>query len=504
MGCCGNEITEKNKNIPFNSIKKEEKNKGPINPTKVPVTSAGNEPQTPVAQNLNTNNNYSQNPTKDLNTLQISNKVNLIENKKDNLEKLLKEKPKNCYCYNDEEYLEIIDLLNKKNFDKDSMIYYKANYEVEDYIIMLKEYITIKTKKEEGKAYNSSFEYTNDSVSSYNLGTLNYVKLNRQNFQNYYLTETNINLKFVFNYNLLENDDPIITFEIDSMLKTKVTLFITFITFKFFYQCNYRLYFKNESSFDFYSLDDRPWGKNELSNLSPQEILFKGKNVQQYSFFIFKNKEYLSLNKKDPAFYCYGQTEMANLEKAVNSIKISCHGICIFSYKDYYTIQPSYTCIVKSYITFLCINNPEGLYYSFDHYLPEKTNLKLISIKFNGKECEKSYCSVSKNGLELSFSVPAKQYFGTLELDYSFSIRLANERKCIIFIDSKNLCFGGYFQLFVSIKDDLYYSNYLERKGKDFEKNGNEITWRTFHDDPNPRKYFNKLFLLISKINQKK
>ena len=98
MGCCGNEITEKNKNIPFNSIKKEEKNNGPINPTKVPVTSTGNEPQTPVAQNLNINNNYSQNPTKGVNTLQISNKVNLIENKKDNLEKLLKEKPKNCYC----------------------------------------------------------------------------------------------------------------------------------------------------------------------------------------------------------------------------------------------------------------------------------------------------------------------------------------------------------------------------------------------------------------------
>lgn len=74
------------------------------------------------------------------------------------------------------------------------------------------------------------------------------------------------------------------------MLKTKITLFITFITFKFFYQCNYRLYFKNKSSFDFYSLGERTWGKNELSNLSPQEILFKGKNVQQYSFFIFKKR----------------------------------------------------------------------------------------------------------------------------------------------------------------------------------------------------------------------
>lgn len=80
------------------------------------MTSAGNEPQTQVVQNLNTN-----------------------KNNKDNLEKLLKEKPKNCYCYTDEEYLEIIDLLNKKNFDKDSMIYYKANYELEDYIIILKE-----------------------------------------------------------------------------------------------------------------------------------------------------------------------------------------------------------------------------------------------------------------------------------------------------------------------------------------------------------------------------
>lgn len=59
----------------------------------------------------------------------------------------------------------------------------------------------------------------------------------------------------------------------------------------------------------------------------------------------------------------------------------------------------------------------------------------------------------------------------------------------------------------MSIKDDLYYSNYLERRGKNYEKNGNELTWRTFHDDPYPRKkYFNKLSLMISlsKIGQNK
>lgn len=133
MGCSHKEIIEKNKNnknIVFKPINKE-KNNETNNQIQVPIATIGNDPKT---QTQNIVNNYSQILTNQTNTLQNNNNVkNLIEDKKDNIEKIFKEKPKNLYCYNDEEYLEILELLNKNNFEKDSMIYYKLNYEIEDY-----------------------------------------------------------------------------------------------------------------------------------------------------------------------------------------------------------------------------------------------------------------------------------------------------------------------------------------------------------------------------------
>lgn len=500
MGCCGNEIAEKNKNIQFYAKKEEKINASinpAINPSQVPLTSMGNSLQT---NTQNINNNYSQIPTKQTNALHINDKINLIENKKDDIQKILNEKRNIFYCYNEEEYSEMNELVNKNDFTEDSMIYYKAKYEILDSIILLREYITIKTKKEEGKPYSSSFEYSNESVSNYNLISLKYVKLNKANFQTEY-SINNIKISFLFNYNLLENDDSIITFEISSELKTRINLFMTFIIFKFFYKCNYRINFiYSKDLIEFYSLDSGPFGKNTLSTISPNEILFKGKNVQPISYFIFKLKgSYLSLKKNNAAFYCYDENEMANLEKAVNNIKISCHNICIFSYKDFYTIQ-SNTCFVKSYITFIYINNPEGIYYSSEHFLPEKKDLKFINLKYNGNELDeyqKGQNCVTNEGINLTFNIPANEYFGTLELDYSFSIRQPKSGSPSILIDSKNLCLGGYFQLFVNIKDDIYYSYYLYRKGNDYEKKEKDITWRTFYE-AKPKKFFNKLYLMIS------
>ena len=500
MGCCGNEITEKNKNIQFYA-KKEEKNNAPINPTinpsQVPVTTLGNVLQT---NTQNINDNYSQIPMKQTNALHINDKINIIENKKDDIQKILNEKRKIFYCYNEEEYSEMNELLNKSNFTEDSMIYYKAKYEILGSIILLREYITIKTKKEEGKAYSSSFEYSNESVSNFNLISLKYVKFNKANFQTEY-SISNIKISFLFNYNLLENDDSIITFEISSELKARINLLVTFIIFKFFYKCNYRINFNYlKELIEFYSLDSGPFGKNTLSIISPNEILFKGKNVQPISYFIFKLKDsYLYLKKNDLAFYCYDESEMVNLEKAVNNIKISCHDICIFSYKDFYTIQ-SNTCFVKSYITFICINNPEGIYYSTKQFLLEKTNLKFINLKYNNNELDeyqKRQNCVSNEGISLTFNIPPNEYFGTLELDYSFSIRQPKNFSPSILIDSKNLCLGGYFQLFVNIKDDIYYSYYLQTKGNDYERKEKDITWRTFYE-AKPKKFFNKLYLMIS------
>ena len=510
MGCCTREMNIKNKNNPSKPMNDETKNAS-FNPIQAPIITIGNDSQNPT-QNIDNNNSqyptqnidnkHTQIPIKQTNNIENNNMVNLIENKKENFEKILQEKPKNCYCYTDEEYLEIYELLNKNNynFEKDSMIYYKANYEIEDSTIHLKEYITIKTKKEEGKVYNSSFEYSTISITSNNFLALFYVKLNKINFQNFEYTKNNCQLSFIFNYNLSENDDSIITFEIDIALTLKINLCFTFILFKFFYKCNYRINIKSISDlFDFYSFEDWICGQNTLLKISPKEIQFKGKNVQQISYFIFKLKDsYISLNKKDPAFYCYDDTEMVNLEKAINNIEISCGKMCIFSYKDFYTIQ-SNICYVKSYMTFLYINNPDGINISFKHFLPEITDLKFINLKFNNNEenssCEKNG-SIENDGMRLTFNIPANIHFGTLEIDYSFSIRLYRSSMHLILISTKNLSFGGYFQLYISIKDDIYYSYYLNRKLDGYERKEKEISWKVFYN-VKPKGYFNKLYLML-------
>ena len=127
------------------------------------------------------------------------------------------------------------------------------------------------------------------------------------------------------------------------------------------------------------------------------------------------------------------------------------------------------------------------------------SDLKLINLKFNNNEenssCEKNG-SIENDGMRLTFNLPANIHFGTLEIDYSFSIRLYRTSIHLILISTKNLSFGGYFQLYISIKDDIYYSYYLHRKLDGYERKEKEISWKVFYN-VKPKGYFNKLYLMI-------
>ena len=154
--------------------------------------------------------------------------------------------------------------------------------------------------------------------------------------------------------------------------------------------------------------------------------------------------------------------------------------------KNFYNII-GVTCYVKSYITFLYLDNI-GIYDSYDLFLPEKNELKFINLKCNNEdnsERQTNHCEISKQGLILSFNVPAKKNFCTLEIDYSFKIKDKEGRIAYIYLDYRQMNLGGYYQLFATFDLQIYKKFYLKRKkGSEYYDN-NKIKLQVFYEPLN-------------------
>ena len=407
--------------------------------------------------------------------------------------------------FNEKEYDEINEIVEerKNKIKKDTMICYKENVEIKGEYTLIKEYVTVLTKKQDKRVYMSSFKFKSPSLDKKKI--INYsVKMNNNDFKGYKLdSHDHSHFVLIFNYNLEKDEEPLITFEITSKIKTMVYLTSTSIKLNFsFPSCLFTINIKSSNDFYFHCLSHDPLNQNKFKKISSQEISLKGKDVEENMYFIFKTKNsHIKLDKSDKAFYCYDETEMSNLEKAINNIKLAYKEKCIFSYKDIYDIKGK-TCFVKSYITFAFLKNDEDVNDLFYHRLPESKDLELISLKIDDEEVPKQnldQCNVIDDTLILCFDIPANENFHTLEVEYSFSVRPVSEggSHCTMLIDSKGLYIGGYYQLFINVDLEYYYKYFYLIRRIGYKKEDSGVSVQMFYEPLKDKKQFNVFHLKL-------
>ena len=509
MGCSAEKIETKTGIIPQKNIQQLPSN------TNIQIVSSGNnDSNSNKIQNPNLNNiennkpssNNSQNFQNNISNNNANNKINYIESKKDNNLKLSIFNPniklKAFKNYTNEECAQIYEILdkNESEFKTDVNIFYKGFVELQKEITTFTEYITLFTKKEKENKYSSTYEFNSPIIEGRKV-LESFVKLNGIKFETYTKKITNKEYKITFLYDLNENDDSIITFEVLTMAKTTVDLDKTAIKLMFFPKfrgCQYSIIIECiNNDFTYHNINNAPTGKNKFNIISPKKFEFIGKNCEGSNYIIFQSIDSkINLDKNDNAFYCYDEEEIKILEKSINSMKLYMDAGNFFSQKNFYNII-GVTCYVKSYISFLYLDNM-GIYDSYDLFLPEKNELKFINLKCNNEdnsERQTNHCEISKQGLILSFNVPAKKNFCTLEIDYSFKIKDKEGRIAYIYLDYRQMNLGGYYQLFATFDLQIYKKFYLKRKkGSEYYDN-NKIKLQVFYEPLNDNKYPNFLYL---------
>ena len=409
--------------------------------------------------------------------------------------------------FNEKEYDEINELVEQRRnkIKKDTMICYKENVEIKGEYTLIKESVTILTKKQDKRIYRSSFKFKSPSLDKKSIISYS-VKMNNNDFKNCEL-DSNEHFYFVLvlTYNLEADEDPLITFEITSKIKTIIYLTLTSFKLDFSFPLSlFSINIKSPNDFYFHCLSHDPLNQNKFNKKSSQEISLKGKDMEKNMFFIFKTKNsHIDLDKSDKAFYCYDETEMSNLDKAINNIRLAFKEKCIFSYKDIYDIKGK-TCFVKSYITFAYLKNEEDVNDLFYHRLPESKDLELISLKIDDEELPQKnldQCNVIDDTLILCFDIPAHENYHTLEVEYSFSIRPVSEgdSHCTILIDSKGLYIGGYYQLFINVDTEYYYKYFYLIRKNGYKKDDNGVSVQMFYEPLKDKKRFNVFHLKLYK-----
>jgi len=409
--------------------------------------------------------------------------------------------------FNEKEYDEINEIVEqrKNKIKKDTMICYKENVEIKGEYTIIKESVTVLTKKQDKRNYISSFKFKSPSLVKKKIISYS-VKMNNNDFKNYNPDPNEYyNFVLIFNYNLESDEDPLITFEITSKIKTMIYLTSTSIKLDFsFPSCLFTINIKSSNDFYFHCLSHDPLEQNKFKKKSSQEISLKGKDIEENMYFIFKTKNsHIELDKSDKAFYCYDETEMSNLEKAINNIRLAFKEKCIFSYKDIYDIKGK-TCFVKSYITFAYLNNDEDVNDLFYHRLPESKDLELISLKIDDEEVPQQsldQCNIIDDTLILCFDIPANENYHTLEVEYSFSVRPTSEgaSHCTMLIDSKGLYVGGYYQLFINVDPEYYYKYFYLIHKNGYKKDDNGVSAQMFYEPVKDKKQFNVFHLKLYK-----
>ena len=378
-----------------------------------------------------------------------------------------------------------------------NIVFYKCMCEVNQDYTYHKEYITIKTEKKIGEKYSSTYQFESSSVSD---KPENYsIKVNNREINTYRPTFFFQNFSASIDYELQPEEDSVVTFEINSKIKTGIYHSFARVyckninsPFSFRVKCSDYFIFNSPSDYNF---------TNVFKVISAREILLKGNKHQNYLNFSFKSKNDIILPKNDKAFYYCNEKELKELEFVINSTRIKFNEINVIGVKEIYTIKKD-ICTVKSYITFFRphegISCPGGSYL-FD--LEEYTDLKYINATNNQKDLNKIFepsLLIGKSYLKLHYSLEEHDFFGTNEFDYSFRINYSYKlQNFYINFGHYQIIEGGYFHINIKI-DPLVFKNFRFAFDMNYTYNEDECAidikaiykHRKYRDIP-----FNALFL---------
>lgn len=394
------------------------------------------------------------------------------------------------YCYTQKEISQIENLLKKRTYENNEIIFYKAFIKIIDNnYTQYTEFLTIQTDKIDGKEYSSEYEFISNTIrGEVEKCTL---KINNKNITNFQIPSSFHNFYVKTTYNLEENESSIVTFELNAKVKTFISLYLTRINFFFKGQAfSFRIKFSNYFSFSHIY----PKPKNNFNIISYQEILFTGKQLENEIIFIFKmNGKDIEILKDDKSFYYCDDDEIKELKLSLNSMKLNFDEINIFGVKEIYNISKG-ICTVKTYITFI---KPRDLSLNdsgnFLYYIGEKKDLKIISLKQDNQNKE---FKLSNGSLDLSYDYCKLEYFSTFEVDYSFSLVDENNKlEYIIPIGNKDISEGAYYQFFIKYDEkeinDFFFEGTMAYRSNDCY----QVIFKIFYKSKNINGFLNYLHL---------
>ena len=378
--------------------------------------------------------------------------VKIEEGKKEEKEEKAKsdEKPNYLYCYSEEEIGIIQNLLKEKTFQKDQIIFNKVSINIDKDFSSYKEYLTIQTEKIKGQKYSGKYSFTS-SVVLVQKKVLSTVKINNNSIETIKNKPTTDYQKIEIEYNLSENDNSIITLEINSLIETKINSNLLSINFSHsgsFFKLN----IKTSEDFCYSNISRKT--ENIFKKISDQEIVLSGNNREHYLNITFKYKEgKFKLSKNMKYFYYCNEDEIRDMETALNSVKLKDFDVNIFAIKDIYNIKNEKV-TAKTYMTFIYPNNQHTtICANFFFKVKPGNNLEYISSKQNNEKEIKAKLE-TWNAFNMRF-ILEDELFCTIELDYSFSLRNVGGRNLSLEVDHNEMLLDkGFYECLIHYEMD--------------------------------------------------
>ena len=363
------------------------------------------------------------------------------------------------YCYNNEECLKIEEHIKENNnFDnikEDTVVYYKSKINVFDKLVKVTEYITYKTLKKEGKKYSSSILFLSSTAKKKSENVS--VKLNNNTIscQRDKKDDGLDRLRLILSVSLKENDNPLVTFEINSSYKYKHVYGLYTVDF---YEVNY-LFSLNiiNNREDFCYSNGQLERECQLKTISPNEIIYSGPN-NIYSFFCFRGiKNYPKLKKGTPASIQYNDEDISLINEVMKNYKLT-DKECLLFVKEIYTINDRK---IKVNVFYTYAQLSEGsisstMFYRVGHH----EDLYFVGAKNNNEKTRDKPHAISKNEIKLSYYSTEGNYFVTQDFEYTFSFNRKEGNKYVIPI----------FNNSIYCKEDVYYKFMLKLDKKEYSK----------------------------------
>ena len=373
---------------------------------------------------------------------------------------IIKDKTRH-YCYTSEEVEEIKAITYNKTkdsseFKDEQIIFDKFTTEINDSNeIIVKEYILIYTHKNT-YPFSGSYKFISPKIPNYYNINLIDVKINNIKINDYEYKKENelFSIKLVIDipYTLDKKDNPYVTFEVSY---SYIYLYCyTYIQIPFEYEKENPFTLTITSNKFHYS---QIFGKiNKEKNLQnySNKIILTGKGKQNLvTFLLIDNNGILLdkfINSKAGAFYYINDDEKRNIEKGINSCKLSEGGSNIVAVRDEIIINGNKvnykTYLTDFYLTNHKNNSPHLTTYMFKPF----PDLKILNFKICNKE-EKYKLKEEKdlNFIYIKFRYKPGQYFSTLELEYSFTLDFGDKDYCCLPLKHHFLLEGCYYQLYV-------------------------------------------------------